>query len=209
MSSPGLTGDPANTDRDWSPGQPGNDTEGSAQSENALRSPFDRSVHASVQIRRFPERHPQGRRCAHPGPRPLCRRRRARRRAACGGAALAPCPCALSHHRYRGGARSARRPSRAHRARYRRAGRAALRRHPRGREGRRAALSGAGARRGPPCRRRRRLHRRRHRRAGEGRRRGDFDRLGAAAPRGRRARCAQARARRRCGRDTPAMPPSR
>ena len=78
------------------------------------------------------------------------------------------------------------RASRAHRARHRRAGRAALRRHSRGREGRRAALSGAGARRGPPCRRCRRLHRRRHRRAGEGRRRGDIDRLGAAAPCGRR-----------------------
>ena len=49
------------------------------------------------------------------GARPLCGRSCAGEPAACGGAALAACACALSHHRRREGPRDARRGARAHR----------------------------------------------------------------------------------------------
>ena len=120
-------------------------------------------------------------------------RPRAGGRAARGGAALAACACALSHHGCREGARAAGRarwcspaPTPQSSATCRARGRSPER------QDRGAALSDAGARRGAPCRRRGRLRGRRHDRAGARRRRGDRGRMGAAAARDRRRRGAQA-----------------
>ena len=143
------------------------------------------------EVRVRPIGRAQGGRSAATWPRPLHRRCRAARHAACGGAAFTACARAPAH-RCGEGANGAGRASRADRRRDRRSRSLAVRSRVSGHRARGAALSDPSPHGGAPCWGCGCLRRRRHDRAREGRRRGACSRLGTATARDRCHRGARA-----------------